>query len=116
MFSTEQLDRYHQKLQQLRADLQSMLEDSSGSDDVVTLDQSRVGRLSRLDAIQQQQMAKASRSAYKQRLMKVEQVLREFDDGYGYCEECGEEINPRRLEVYPETLLCITCQTIEENG
>ena len=29
---------------------------------------------------------------------------------YGICENCGKEIDPERLEIFPETTLCVDCK------
>jgi DnaK suppressor protein len=31
-------------------------------------------------------------------------------NGYGICERCGKPIDPERLEIFPETTLCIDCK------
>lgn len=99
----------------LREELRQALDMASSSSEVVTLDQSRVGRLSRMDAMQQQQMSQASRTAYRGRLQAVEQALALLSSGeYGWCEQCGEPVDLRRLEVKPESTLCLGCQQQSE--
>jgi len=34
--------------------------------------------------------------------------------GYGICEKCGNPIAPERLEIFPETTLCISCRREQE--
>jgi len=81
----------------------------------VELDQARVGRLSRMDAMQQQAMAKAaSRLTELERQRIQSALLRMRDDEYGYCVICEEEIAEGRLEFDPSVLLCISCAEIEE--
>ena len=83
----------------------------------MTLDQQSVGRVSRIDAIQQQQMAIASQQQASTQLRKVEQALQRIDAGdYGACLECGEAIALARLEAQPEAELCIGCQQACETG
>ena len=74
------------------------------------LDQQSVGRLSRMDAIQQQAMAQAQdRARQKERIM-IKAALTRIENGeYGYCAECGEEISEKRLELSPAAPLCIRC-------
>ena len=37
--------------------------------------------------------------------------------GYGICEMCGKVIDPERLEIFPETTLCIDCKRqVERRG
>ena len=74
------------------------------------LDQSRVGRLSRMDAMQAQQMALESARRRRQKISKVEGALRRIESGdYGYCFVCGEEMDAQRLAVDPTLTRCIGC-------
>lgn len=71
---------------------------------------SALGRLTRLDAMQSQQMRLALRQADERRLQRVEQALRFIEEGrYGICVRCGNEISEKRLSVVPESVLCIQC-------
>jgi DnaK suppressor protein len=98
------------KLLKLRAELQAIAETADESAAVVELDQAKVGRLSRMDALQAQAMAKASGERREQMLRKIEAALKRIDnDEYGYCRECDEPINPKRLEFDPTSVLCIDC-------
>ncbi len=55
------------------------------------------------------------RGREKQFLDKIEQALGRIDDGsFGTCEECGEEIQAKRLEARPETPFCINCKEDQE--
>jgi DnaK suppressor protein len=98
------------RLLKLRAELQAIAETADESAAVVELDQTKVGRLSRMDALQAQAMAKASGERREQMLRKIEAALKRIDnDEYGYCRECDEPINPKRLEFDPTAVLCIDC-------
>ncbi len=100
--------------QQELADLLSNAGDSTGP---VTLDQQSVGRVSRIDAIQQQQMAIASQQQANEMLKRTELALRRIDDGeYGDCLHCGEPIAYARLQAQPFANLCIDCQSASEAG
>jgi len=113
----QQLQQFQLQLAELKKELFHLLAISSAASDVVTLDQSRVGRLSRMGALQQQQMSQASRASYRLRLLAVERALKLFEtDDYGYCEDCGECIDPRRLEIKPESVHCLGCQQAREGG
>ena len=84
--------------------------------DSVELDQTRVGRLSRIDALQMQQMQLALSRRQQQELAALDSALKRIDDEeFGECMECGEEINPKRLEVDLSASLCITCAQLREN-
>ncbi|MDH3787318.1 MAG: TraR/DksA C4-type zinc finger protein, partial [Xanthomonadales bacterium] len=76
----------------------------------IELDQTRVGRLSRMDALQAQAMSKETGRRRRQKLLQIEAALRRIEhDEYGYCQECGDEIAPARLNVDPAVSLCIRC-------
>ncbi|MFC1892486.1 TraR/DksA family transcriptional regulator [Chloroflexota bacterium] len=48
----------------------------------------------------------------KDRLADVERALSKFEKGiYGLCEDCGQSIDPNRLEALPEARLCLSCKS-----
>lgn len=101
-------------LKQLLLDRQSELKalDEQGASwrNTVELDQQSVGRLSRMDAMQQQEMAQAEARRRTSDLARIEIALKRLGEGeYGWCAECGEPIAYRRLEIDPATHLCIGC-------
>lgn len=102
--------RFRDRLLRLRAELLADAEAGKASAEVVELDQSKVGRLSRMDALQAQAMAQASEQRREQTLRRIDAALKRIDDDdYGYCLKCDEEINPKRLEFDPTVTLCIEC-------
>ena len=104
-----------QKLLELKAELESIAETGDESAAVVELDQAKVGRLSRMDAMQAQAMAKASSQRRKVLLREIDAALKRIDDGeYGLCQACVEPINPKRLDVDPTARLCIECASAAE--
>lgn len=77
---------------------------------VVELDQTRVGRLSRMDALQGQAMSQERARRRALQLNKIAAALKHIErDDYGYCTECDEEIPFKRLMFDPATTLCIDC-------
>lgn len=99
-------DRLEQRLHHLQASSQATAEDRRP----VQLDQSSVGRLSRIDAMQVQAMAIASDRMRAGEIRKIEAAIGRLDAGdYGYCVTCGEEIAPKRLIVDPIVPTCIRC-------
>jgi DnaK suppressor protein len=95
----------------LVAELEESLRASAGAAAPVVLDQSSVGRLSRMDAMQQQSMAKATRQKTELRLTQCKVALSRFDrDEYGLCRKCEEPIGYPRLSAKPEAPFCLTCQ------
>ena len=80
------------------------------AEEVVELDQTRVGRLSRMDAMQAQAMSLETGRRRRQHLLDIEAALERINaEEYGDCFECGEAINPARLNADPTTTLCIAC-------
>ena len=85
----------------------------SGEEDTasaVELDQTRVGRLSRMDAIQAHQMAKAASRRRHLERGRIAAALKRIDDGeYGFCLSCGDSIPAPRLEIDPAASQCVGC-------
>jgi len=99
---------------QLLLDKQAQLEDVAEVNDAATatveLDQSRVGRLSRMDALQGQAMSQAAQQRRGEELQRIKAALRRIrEEDYGYCLECGNEIAEGRLKIEPAVTLCIKC-------
>ncbi len=93
-----------------RAELEEASEIAAESRDPVALDQQSVGRLSRMDAMQQQAMNKATEEKRRQELIRIDAAERRLrDDDYGYCDECGEEIPDGRLAIDPMAERCVNC-------
>ena len=106
-----------ERLAELREELELLAEASDESAAVVELDQSKVGRLSRMDAMQAQAMAKASGQRREAMLRNIEAALKRIDDGdYSLCRDCDEPINPKRLEFDPTALRCIDCESEREES
>ncbi len=113
--SPEQLDQLRSKLTALVKELRDGLKASAGSAATVVLDQSSVGRLSRMDAMQQQAMAKATREKQRLRLVQCRAALKALDSGdYGYCKKCDEDIGFQRLSARPESPFCLACQRLAD--
>ncbi len=98
-------------LQTLRAQLAEMLRDGAGLAGTVELDQSRMGRVSRIDALQQQKMAQATLARHAVRMERVTIALERFADPeiYGTCPDCGDDIGYRRLRAAPDAIFCVEC-------
>lgn len=75
----------------------------------VELDQTQQGRLSRMDAIQQQAMAAETQRRRQRDVHLLDAALKRLDEGeYGYCVNCGEAIGTERLALDPATPFCIS--------
>ena len=76
----------------------------------VELDQTRVGRLSRMDAMQQQAMSQAADRLTDQERQRIQHALGRIKAGdYGHCILCDDEIAEGRLQFDPSILTCISC-------
>ena len=87
-------------------------EDASNADsrDTVELQQDSVGRLSRMDAMQQQAMAQAAERRRAAERARIASALDRLNDGeWGYCLNCGEEIAEKRLRHDPSVANCVNC-------
>jgi len=104
------LESWRETLQAERAALMVSSAATSDNRSPVTLDQQSVGRLSRMDAMQQQEMAKAEEDRRQHRLRLISAALSRLDEGeYGYCMTCGTDIPEKRLEVDPAAAQCVDC-------
>jgi DnaK suppressor protein len=117
MLSESELEQFRQRLLQRREELRSQCEAGEAATRVVELDQTSVGRLSRMDALQGQAMSQEQARRRRQELQRIAAALRHLEQGeYGDCEDCGEPIAVRRLEMDPAATLCIRCATAREKN
>jgi len=109
--------RMQRKLVALRAELDSTAATGEAAARVVELDQSKVGRLSRMDAMQAQAMSQASGRRRAERREMIDRALGRIEDGtFGICRSCDEPIARERLEFDPTVSLCIVCATEKEQA
>lgn len=108
--SDHQREALRERLLAQREVLESVADSSRDAGSVVELDQTRQGRLSRMDALQQQAVAQASEGRRRLQLQRIEGALERMERGdYGDCARCGEAIAFKRLEADPAATLCIRC-------
>jgi len=107
----ESSNKHYQTLLETRLlELQTQEDTNADSRDTVVLDQTSVGRLSRMDAMQQQAMANATRQNRSTEVQAIKNALSRLEEGeYGYCEDCGEDIPAKRLELTPTAIRCVGC-------
>jgi DnaK suppressor protein len=99
-----------QRLRARREELLRLTAAHQDESDPVELDQSSVGRLTRMDALQSQAMAAEVERRRELELARIESALERIEQGeYGYCVSCGEPIVPKRLELDPAIPLCLSC-------
>lgn len=76
----------------------------------VQLDQTAVGRLSRIDSLQNQGLTRNLQERERVKLALIQEALRRMEQGrYGICTECGGDIPFGRLYVVPEAPVCAGC-------
>ncbi|MAF48866.1 MAG: TraR/DksA family transcriptional regulator [Rhodospirillales bacterium] len=93
-----------------RGELVRLAEATEDDRKPVELDQAQQGRLSRLDAIQVQEMALEQERRREIEIARIDAALKRIgEDEYGYCVSCGEEIAPERLDNNPAVPTCIEC-------
>ena len=108
--SEAETDRLRQRLLAQQAELTDQRETGREAEKTVELDQSSVGRLSRMDALQGQAMSKESGRRRGVQLQKIAAALRRIGCGeYGDCLVCGEQIAIKRLTFDPAATQCIEC-------
>lgn len=100
---TAQLDHVIQKLERSMRTTEEALRP-------VELDQTAVGRLSRIDSLQNQGLTRNLHDREQAKLGQVVTAIERIDAGtYGLCVDCGGEIRFERLQVFPETPICTGC-------
>lgn len=93
-----------------RDELQHDAKVTADERDVVVLDQTTVGRLSRMDALQNQAMQQETERRREVEIKRIDAALQRLnEDEFGYCVSCGEEIQPKRLEMDLATPVCVDC-------
>jgi len=107
--SPERRAYYKKKLEDLIAELNADLAQDDGAAEVVKLDTS-IGRLSRMDAMQSQQMALELQRRQKNAILRAENSLKRIDQGtYGVCGRCKKPISEDRMEAQPDSAFCVPC-------
>jgi DnaK suppressor protein len=113
--SEKELQNFQQLLKKLKNELLRAGETGQQAEAVVELDQACVGRLSRMDAMQAQAMSLETGRRRRQYILEIDAALKRIEAGdYGDCFECGEHINPKRLEANLRATLCISCAEAQE--
>ena len=114
-FTEKQFDQFKTLLLDRREALLQADETGEEAEKVVELDQTRVGRLSRMDAMQAQAMSRETGRRRRLDLVKTDAALKRLEEGeFGECLDCTEAINPNRLEADPTATLCISCAEAQE--
>lgn len=113
----KQIAKFEALLHKRRDELRAIEDSGAQAAATVELDQTRMGRLSRMDALQGQAMSVEGRRRRELELQKITAALARIEQGeFGDCLECGEAINPLRLELDPSAQHCVRCaEKMESN-
>jgi DnaK suppressor protein len=116
MSESADVEARRQALEKLLGELTELVDATAEAVKPVDLGEP-IGRISRVDAMQQQGMAAENRRAAQLRRRQVEAALERIEAGeYGECLGCGEQIEAGRLGAKPEAAFCLECQTRREES
>lgn len=108
--TSEDLEQFRAKLIVMQDEIRAIGDAAAQDLKPVELDHTSVGRVSRVDAMQLQQMSQAAARRRQQLLVKIEGALRRLESGrFGLCFLCGIEIDLRRLNADPTITRCREC-------
>jgi len=111
MITADQIFYYEDKIEALIQQLQAEIETTAPDTAAVSPDNA-IGRVSRMDSILSQEVAKASVAAKQKRILDLTAARLRLDEGrFGWCAECQEDIEMERLAAAPETVFCRVCAT-----
>jgi DnaK suppressor protein len=105
----EVLDRLRRQLEARAEELRGTIAAGEAADAPIAPDSS-LGRLTRIDALQAQQMAQALVQRNREELGRISRALERMGAGnYGVCARCGENIAEARLQAVPDAVVCRDC-------
>ncbi|MBF0186308.1 MAG: TraR/DksA C4-type zinc finger protein [Magnetococcales bacterium] len=112
---TIDVEQMQQRLLERKKELLRLSSKSADSRQSVELDQTRVGRLSRMDALQMQAMSQENERQRQAELNRITAALARIEEEeYGYCIVCDEAIADKRLALDPSLPTCIRCARKQE--
>ena len=109
--TTDQIIELRAELQRQLVRLEQSMRVTEKAVKIVELDQTAVGRLSRMDSLQNQSLSKGLREREVARLSQLREAISRIEkETFGLCIACGGEIPYERLFVFPEAPACGECQ------
>ena len=103
------LSIFRQKLESMLLEIDDYLSKTKDSAAAVEPDKG-LGRLSRMEAMQDQQMVLELRRRKKRQLLEVKNAISRIEQNlFGKCVFCGKKISSDRLDVFPEVQTCVNC-------
>ena len=114
MNPTEQ-ERFRDVILKRQVEITDELQDLEGSTEAIAPDVS-IGRLSRLDSMQHQQIALANKRRLEDETSRLLEAVRRIEAGtFGRCLVCGQDIAAERLEIQPDAVACVACSSGRRN-
>ena len=114
--SEQKIQEFKSLLLEKQQELLITVQSEKKSSETVELDQSKIGRLSRMDALQGQAMTQETKLRHELGIRNITAALARIESGdYGYCASCDENIAEARLMADPAASLCIACANKLEN-
>ena len=111
MLTVDQLIELEEQTRALVVELENEIGKSEADVAAISPD-AAIGRLSRTDAMQQQEMSKAGVRRRQDRIDALHEALRRMDEGtYAICTNCRGTIEFDRLQLAPELKLCAKCSS-----
>ena len=108
--SGPELEDFREELERRKKDLLQLSNVAEEAASTVELDQQKVGRVSRMDAMQVQAMSIETNRRREIELTRIDTALQRIEDGeFGLCVSCDEEIALARLKADSSTPICIAC-------
>ena len=102
-------DEIRKKIKSLISSLHKEIEELEELTKPVSPENS-IGRLTRMDAINNKSVAEASLRNRKRKLGKLKVAINKIDDeDFGVCIRCKSVINPQRIILMPESEKCVRC-------
>lgn len=106
---------FKKRLLKMRDEVEELSEVTEEARQPVELDQTTVGRLSRMDALQSQAMQLETERRRIVEKQRINSALQRIEEGeFGYCVSCGIEIESKRLDNDPTVPTCFDCAELSE--
>jgi len=106
---------FKKRLTKMRREVDELSEVTEEARQPVVLDQTAVGRLSRMDALQSQAMQLETERRRNVEKMRIDSALQRINEvEFGYCVSCGNDIETKRLDNDPTVPTCFDCAEMSE--
>lgn len=102
-------ESFRTKIEARIRELEDSMESTKEDREAISPDKS-IGRLSRLDSMQMQQMALGMNNRMQEEARQLKEALKRIDNSrYGICEMCRQDIPMERLEFQLDATICVDC-------